>query len=298
MRKILYILPYIIILIIFSTGAALYLKAFSGEGHTYRFSIDVTRRSMDRLTKWYEKEFKNSQTEELFKQAGIKLSAFFYQSIRYSILGLWLVYMTYERFKAGVNVNMQIALWLLIFLASTTSTKLFSFKSPIYILCQLLATRNKEKCNIEIDRCLSQLKNMAISMKKKALSSDYIVRELAKPTKLIRPHLNRLLGYWYENRYSEGQEYFTGVIGTEAAKAFAGLLAKLDYLAPEKLISQIELYQSQVGEQRKTAVKKVREAQGNIVFLIALISGFIILINFFVIVAGIDTLSMLQKISF
>ncbi len=274
------------------------MKAFSVEGHTYRFSIDVTRRSMDRLTKWYEKEFKNTQTEELFKQAGIKLSAFFYQSIRYSILGLWLVYMTYERFKAGVNVNMQIALWLLFFLASTTSTKLFSFKSPIYILCQLLAIRNKEKCNIEIDRCLSQLKNMAISMKKKALSSDYIVRELAKPTKLIRPHLNRLLGYWYENRYSEGQEYFTGVIGTEAAKAFAGLLAKLDYLAPEKLISQIELYQSQVGEQRKTAVKKVREAQGNIVFLIALVSGFIILINFFVIVAGIDTLSMLQKISF
>lgn len=291
------VLPYAGIFLIFIFGAVLYKKSFSTEGG-YRFSKDVTRRSLNKLTKLYQKEFKSTQTEEIFKQAGIRMSAFLFQTIRYSILGVWLIYMTYVRLVTGAGVKLHIVLWLVLLIASRPSMKLLKYRSPFYFLCEVLTKRNKEKCNVEIDRCLSQLKNMAISMSDKALSSDYIIREISKCTKMIKPHLNRLLGYWYEGRYQDGQEYFSNIIGTEPAKSFAGLIGKLDYISPEKLISQIELYQSQMGEQRKTAVKKTKETQGNIVFLIALISGFAILINFLVVVVGIDAFSMLQKVSF
>lgn len=291
------LLPYIIIFLIFFSGAVVYKKSFSIEGG-YRFSKDVTRRSFYKLTKWYQKEFKSTQTEEIFKQAGIRMSAFLFQTIRYSILGAWLVYITYTRLVIGAEVKLHIILWLALLIISRPAMQLLKYKSPFWYFCEVLTKRNKEKSNIEIDRCLSLLKNMAISMSGKALSSDYIIREISKCTKIIKPHLNRLLAFYYEGRYQDGQEYFGDAIGTEPAKSFVALLGKLDYITPDKLISQIELYQNQMGEQRKTAVKKARETQGNIVFLIALISGFAILINFLVVVVGIDAFSMLQKVSF
>jgi len=224
--------------------------------------------------------------------------SFLYQILRYSVLIAWLAYITYLRFYNGENVSILLVTWLIILIISRPSPKLLKFKSPFLIACELISKKNKEQSNIEIDRCLSQLKNIAISISDKALSSDYIIREITKYTKVTKPHFLRLLGFWCEGRYKEGQEYFTNAIGTEEAKSLAGLLGKLDYLPLDKFISQIELYQNQVAEQRKTTVKKSRETQGNIVFLIALLSGIIILLNFLVVVVGIDAISMLQKVSF
>lgn len=295
-----YILPYTAILLIFISGAVVFFKSFSVAEGNFRFSKDVTRRRFYKLSKWYQKEFKNTQTDVILKQAGIRMSAFLYNTVRYSILSAWLMYMTYARLGLGINVNLQILTWLMIMIVTRPDLKLLNFKSPFYYLTLLLTKRVKDRSDVEIDNCFSQLKNLALSMseKGKALSSDYIIREITKYTNVIRPHLIRLSGFWADMRYDEGQNYFANAIGTEAAKSLAAILSKLDFIEPEEFISQIEVYQNRVGEQRKTAVKKVRETQGVIVFLIALISGFIILINFLVVVVGIDTFSMFEKVSF
>ncbi len=292
------ILPYIVILAMFIYGAAIYKKSFSYESASFRFSRDVTRRSLDRITKWYKKEFESEETDRVLKQAGIKLSAFSYQLIRYSLLISWLAYTTYIRLNRGLGVNIHILLWVMTLVVSRPSLKLLNFRSPFSMLCDLMNKRKREKCDVEIFRVLSQLKNMVISMSEKALSSEYLINEITKYTKTTRPYFMRMLAYWYEGRYKEGQEYFQSSIGTETAKAIAGLIGKLDYIPPEEFISQIDLYQNQVEDKRKTAVKKVREHQGNVVFVIAMLSGIAILINFLAVTVGIDTIPMLQKISF
>ncbi len=292
------ILPYIVILAIFIYGAAIYKKSFSYESAGFRFSRDVTRRSLDKITKWYKKEFESEETDRVLKQAGIKLSAFSYQLIRYSVLVLWLAYTTYIRLNRGLGVNIHILLWVITLVVSRPSLKLLNFRSPFSMLCDLMNKRKREKCDVEIFRVLSQLKNMVISMSEKALSSEYLINEITKYTKTTRPYFMRMLAYWYEGRYKEGQEYFQSSIGTETAKSIAELIGKLDYIPPEEFISQIELYQNQVEDKRKTAVKKVREHQGNVVFVIAMLSGIAILINFLAVAVGIDTIPMLQKISF
>ncbi len=292
------ILPYIVILTVFFWGATIYKKSFSYESAGFRFSRDVTRRSLDRITKWYKKEFESAETDRVLKQAGIKLSAFSYQIIRYSLLIIWLGYITYIRLYRGTGVNIHVLLWLVIFIVSRPSLKLLNFRSPFSMLCDLVNKRKREKCDVEIFRVLSQLKNMVISMSQKALSSEYLIGEITKYTKATRPYFMRMLAFWYEGRYKEGQEYFASSIGTEAASSIAGLIGKLDYIPPEQFISQIELYQNQVEDKRKTAVKNVREHQGNVVFVVAMLSGIAILINFLAVAVGIDTLPMLQKISF
>lgn len=292
------ILPYAAILLIFFSGAAIYKKSFSHESLGFRFSRDVTRRSFDRITKWYKKEFESTETDIVLKQAGIKLSAFSYQLIRHSLHTSWLAYMTYLRLHKGVGVNIHILLWFITFIITRPSLKLLSYKSPFSLVCDQMNKRKREKCDVEIYRCLSQLKNLVISMSQKALSSRYIIGEITKYTKVTKPYFIRMLAYWYEGRYEEGQEYFSGSVGTEAAKSIAGLIAKLDYIPPDQFISQIELYQNEVEEKRKTAVKKARQLQGDIVFVIAMLSGIAILINFLAIAVGIDTIPMLRNISF
>lgn len=291
------LLPYVVILLIFFSGAVIYKKSYSYE-RSYKFSEDVTRRNFNRLTQWYKKEFISIKTEEFFKQAGIKMSAFLYQFLRFALLTIALAYITYLKLYNGINVNLILAIWLIALIISRPCPKLFKYKSPFLIACEQLNKKNQMRINVEIDRCLSQLKNIAISMPNSSLSSDYIIGEITKHTKVTKPYFLRLLAFWYEGRYVEGQEYFAKVIGTEEAKSLVSLFAKLDHLALEEFISQLELYQNQVKERRKTATQKVFEAQGNIVFLIALISGIIILINFLVVVVGIDTISMLRKVSF
>jgi hypothetical protein len=291
------VFPLVGIIIIFILGAVLYKKSFSYNGG-FKFSKDVTRRRITKTTEWFRKEFTNTQADYLLKQAGIKMPAFLYQLIRYTILMLWLAYMGYESLNKGINVNSLVIFWLLVFILTMPCKKLLKFKSPFYFVIEKISKRNREKSNIEIYRCLSQLKNIAISMSNKALSADYIIREITKYTKVTKPHFQRLLGFWYEGRQKEGQEYFSNAIGTEAAKSLVSVLAKLDYISPDKFISQIELYQNKVEEDRKTAVKKSREVQGDFVFMLALAAGISICLNFLAVVVGIDALTMLQKVAF
>lgn len=294
---ILTIFPLVIILIIFIIGAVLYKKSFSYDS-SLKFSIDVTKRSLTQYTEWFRKEFTNTQADYLLKQAGIRMPAFLYQLIRYSILLSWLAYLGYERLSKGMNVNLQVVLWILMFISTMPCQKLLKIKSPFYFVVEKISKRKKEKSNVEIYRCLSQLKNIAISMSSKALSAEYIIREITKYTKTTKPHFQRLLGFWCEGRQKEGQEYFSNSIGTEVAKSLVSLLTKLDYISPNMFISQIELFQNQVEEDRKTAVNISRKAQGDLVFALALAAGFSICLNFLAVVVGIDGYDVLKQLIF
>jgi hypothetical protein len=283
-----------VIILIFISGAFLYKEAFGAETN-FRFTREVKGRS---FSSWCKKEFTNTETENLFRQAGLKIPAFLYQLIRYSLLAVWLAHISYLRLHDGKKVTVLLALWLVLLVVSKPARKLLKYKSPFLLVCEQINRRNKAKINTEIDRCLSQLKNIAKTMSGNALSSDYIIKELSKYTKVTKPYFLRLLGFWYEGRYKEGQEYFSNAIGTEEARELAGIFTKLDYLAHDEFISQLEMYQNQIRSKRKTSAQKANERQGNIIFLIALLSGIIILINFLVVVIGIDAISMLQKVSY
>ena len=288
------LIPGAVIILVFISGAFLYNEAFSVETN-FRFSRDVTGR---RFSSWYKKEFTNTETENLFRQVGLKMSASLYQLIRYALLAIWLAYISFLRLHDGKKVTVLLALWLILLVVSKPIRKLLMYKSPFLLVCEQINMRNKAKMNIEIDRCLSQLKNIAKTMSGNAMSSDYIIKELSKYTKVTKPYFLRLLGFWYEGRYKEGQEYFSNAIGTEEARELAGIFTKLDYLAHDEFISQLEMYQNQIRSKRKTNAQKANERQGNIIFLIAMLSGIIILINFLVVVIGIDAISMLQKVSY
>lgn len=252
--------------------------------------IPQYRSSKARLNKYKAaivKEFQNDETDRLVKYLGFS-SGFFYQFIRYSILIPLLGYLVYKNYFLDEDVAFPVILWISLFFISSPRRYLFKKDSPFFILVNQIQNIKKQKLNREIYRCLSQLKNIAIVKANTKLSADFIICELTKYTIHAKPIFNRMLGYWYEGRFKEATDFFEQAIGTKEAKALASLLSKLDYIKPAEFISQIELYQGEAKEERKTAVQKSRENKSNLIYGLVMAAGILIIVNLIVVTIGID----------
>lgn len=272
----------VVIFLIFFSGVLLFWKNVI---HISKHQSSKAR--LDRYKATIVGKFQNEETDKLVNYLGIS-SGFFYQFIRYCILVTLLGYITYKNYFEGHDVALPAILWMGLFFVSSPRRYLFKKDSPFFILVNKIQNIKKQKLNREIYRCLSQLKNIAIAKANTKYSADFIICELAKYTISAKPIFNRMLGYWYEGRYKESTDYFEQAIGTKEAKALAGLLAKLDYIRPAEFISQIELYQSEAKEERKTAAQKSRENKSNLVYGLVMAAGILILLNLVVITFGVD----------
>lgn len=233
------------------------------------------------------KGLQNEETDKLVNRLGI-CSGLLYQFIRYTILIVLLVYFTYKNRIMGEDIALSIVLWVVLLIISSPRRYLFNKDSPFFLLANKIQKKKMQKLNLEIYRCLSQLKNIIVAKAATRYSADNIICELARYTTHAKPVFNRMLGYWYEARYDQAIGYFSNTIGTKEAKALGSLLLKIDYLKPTELINQIELYQSEAKEERKTAAQTAKENKGNLVYCLVMIAGILVIVNLIVITIGID----------
>jgi hypothetical protein len=285
-------IAFSIIGILFLSGAAFY---WSYCNPRYGFRLTQTR--FIKLRQWFLKEFTNKETEKIVKEAGLNISGLTYQTIRYLILVFWLCCLIYLKFYGGKDAGMTVAIWIITLIASSPKRKIFNTTSPFYYLVLQLKKRGREKYNLEIFRCLSQLKNLAVAKADSSYSSDYIIKELAKYTVFIRPIFDRFLGYWYESRYEQACKYFNDSIGTEDGLALSNLLLKIDHLKPSEFVNQLELYQNEALERKRTTAQNSKETKSNLVFGVVMVTGIIILLNFLLIAIAIDALGYFKQLS-
>lgn len=288
------IIAYAIVAILFLIGAYLYWSACQSH---HRAPIKMRRDTFKRYKNYIKKEFTNPETEAIVKEAGIPISGLFYQTIRYIVLITWLGALLYSKYVTGANISMPVIGWVAVFLATSPRRKILNQTSPFAMFVESVRKKNQHKYNLEIKRCLSQLKNMAVSRSNKSYSSSYLIEELSKYTEHTKPIFNRLLAYWYESRFDEAGAYFTEVIGTEEGSALVNLFKGLDGLKPTELITQVELYQNAAKERRKTYAQTMKEGKSNFIFVIVIGTGILILLNFLVVVLGIDAIDSFRSIS-
>ena len=268
------------IFLIFISGAVLFWKS-AGRS-------TGTRSAKSKLDQ-YRAALKggNPETDHMVQVLGIR-SGTIYQIIRYAILTACLGTVAYTQYPFTSDALMPFTLWLIAFAVTSPRRTLFNKDSPFYILVKLMQKRKKQKLNIEIYRCFSQLKNIAVAKSDVSYSADFIICELAKYSNDLKPIFNRMLGYWYEGRYEDAAGYFKESVGTKEAEALASILLKIDYLKPAELVSQIELYQDSVKNDRRTAAQKEKENQSNLIYVLVMASGIIIFVNLIVVVIGVD----------
>ena len=137
---------------------------------------------------------------------------------------------------------------------------------------------------------------MAIVRKDHPVSLDYMIEELSKGSRDLRPVYQKTLSILRSGRENEASRYFTEAVASPRAGDFASILFKMDKIDPYELTSQLSVFIEIMREIRVTKAMKQAERRSLIITAFAACSALCALVNFCVVVVFLDTLSGLKYI--
>lgn len=217
--------------------------------------------------------------------AGINIPVLAYQFIRFTVLIAWLSLIVILKIKVGLpSFGLQLFLLIILLVASTPRLKIGGIKLPFLFISSFFDRLKKEAANMEIYRAISQLINLFTIKGEKILGSNYVLGEIIKNVKVTKPVYLKMLSMWNMNRQKEAADYFADVIGTKEARDLAGVFLKLDLISPRELRGQLAHYQNNIRVERTTARERINERNGNIIYILAIVSAVVVLLNFLVVV--------------
>lgn len=248
------------------------------------------------ISETYNKIKDSNELNNIFSNSGINISGFQYQVARNSIGIIVLILLTYQKlFTTNFN-KLNAILFIIIYLISSPRKTIKGYNTPFSKLTEFLAVEYRYKKDKEIYRAICQLKNLAIAKENEKLSSDYILEQLMRFTKIIKPIFGKMLSMWYENNRKEACEYFSEAIGTEGANGLSNIFMKLDDLSPIELKDQLILYQTGIKTARQTLKEKRNQRKSEIVYSIVMFSAMLVLLNFVAITLYINIIQKFQTI--
>jgi hypothetical protein len=220
-----------------------------------------------------------------FYFGGVSVPLLSYQLVRFTALGVWLILMVLLKMTKGLpNFSLQVFLLIFLAVATTPKEKIGRIKLPFLYLTNFFKKARREAANREIYRTISQLINLFTIKGENILGSGYIFSEIIKYTSVTRPVYLKMLSMWNMNMRKEAADYFAAEIGTKEARNLATLFLKLDLISPGELKGQLAHYKNNIKTERITAREKVNERNGNLIYILAIISALVVLVNFLVVV--------------
>lgn len=124
-----------------------------------------------------------------------------------------------------------------------------------------------------------------------ATSSNYIFDEIIKYTRATKPIYYQMLSLWNMDRRDEAANYFAREVGTKEAGDLASVFLKLDHLSPKELKNQLIHYQNNMRTEKITLRENINERNGNLMYVLVIISAIVVLLNFLVIVLVVEVFS-------
>jgi len=170
-------------------------------------------------------------------------------------------------------------------------------KLPFLYISDYFSKVRMEEANREIYRTISQLINLFTIKGDSILGSNYILEEIIKNAKVTKPVYLKMLSMWNMNMREEAAIYFASAIGIKEARDLSSLFLKLDLISPKELKGQLIHYQNNIKTERITARERANERNGNLIYMLAIVSAVVVLLNFLVIVLT-DVFSSYNLLSF
>ncbi len=221
----------------------------------------------------------------LFSVGTFNVSLFSYQLVRFSFLGLWLALIIVLGLSGGLSsLGLQIMLIFIFFIATIPKKKIGRIKLPFLYITSFLGKVRREEANKEIYRSISQLINLFTIKGDQILGSNYILEEVIKHAKVTKPIYLKMLSMWNMNMRREAADYFAQAIGTREAGDLARIFLKLDLISPVELKGQLIHYRNNIKTEKITARQRTNERNGNLIYILAIVSAVVVLINFLVVV--------------
>jgi len=222
---------------------------------------------------------------EVLSLGGLNIPVLSYQAVRFGVLGIWLIEAVLLKITKGLpSFGMQLFLIVILLVVTTPKSKMGRIKLPFSYVNYFFKKRGREAANREIYRTISQLINLFTIKGENILGSNYILEEIIKFSKVTRPVYLKMLSMWNMNMREEAADYFATAIGTKGARDLATIFLKLDLISPRELKGQLIHYQNNIKTEAITARERVNERNGNLIYILAIVSAVVVLLNFLVVV--------------
>lgn len=140
------------------------------------------------------------------------------------------------------------------------------------------------------------LKNMALADREHSFSADYIYERLMEHARRLKPVYARMLNLYRGGHDKEAFQYFAGQCGSRTGRNFAAVLSKIDRIAPDELVEQMEVFLEIMGQQRITAEMKRVQRNSLITTSLAAISVFVMVLDFAVVIVFMHTLTLMENV--
>lgn len=259
--------------------------------------IAIRKKPMELVHDFMIKDIDVTEINKMFRQTGIRITIYQYQLLRYILCLGSLVLNVGSAVAKGHQINYSTPIFLIIvFFLSAPEMKIFGFKSPFKYVLDALIEYNKQAKNIELYRAICQLKNLAITKADRPPGSAFILEQLKKFTKKIRPVMNQMQSMWSLGQKDEACEFFAKAIGTPEAESFASILRKIDVLNPIEMKQQMVMFQEVIRRKRETERIKNNEIKSYFIYVVVVICFTSIFVNFLVVSVFINLLNDLQTL--
>ena len=222
---------------------------------------------------------------EVLSFGGVNIPVLGYQAIQFTALGIWFIGAVLLKITKGLpSFNLQLFLLIILLVVTTPKSKMGRIKLPFSYVSSFFKKAKMQAANREIYRTISQLINLFTIKGENILGSNYILGEIIKTVTVTKPVYLRLLSMWNMNMQEEAADYFADAIGTKEARDLATLFLKLDLISPRQLKGQLTHYQNNIRAERITAREKADERNGNLIYILAIVSAVAVLLNFLAVV--------------
>ena len=140
------------------------------------------------------------------------------------------------------------------------------------------------------------LKNMALADRGHSFSADYIYERLMEHAGKLKPVYSRMLNLYRAGKDQEAFQYFSEQCGSRTGRNFSMVLSKIDRISPDELVEQMEVFLEIMGQQRVTAEMKRVQRNSLITTMLAVISVFVMVLDFAAVIVFMHTLTLMENI--
>ena len=281
---------YLLILLLIIEGVFLMKESFLGG----RKNIVRHQMSLKRGAKRIITDLKDSGTDEIFVNAGIKLSVKKYMAIRNLALLLLFCMAALSLLSGDLRGGSRLVLILAAgFLLSYPKSMVRGKKTPFKMVLDVMYKNRQDRKDEELFSVVSQMKNVILAHNASAVSSDYLFTKLLRFTNISKPIFLKTQNLIIMGRKDEAGKFFSEAYGTKFGKDFSRIIPKLDELHPKEFLDQLILFQNNMRELYQT--KKENRQNRNMLIMTALstLELTIFMLNFMYLVF-VDTLQYMK----
>ncbi len=267
------------ILICLALAGSFFLRAgIFGEHRRNRFSVKSLK------NKFFGNQFETKEQQLLQK----------YKLFRYIFFLFLFIVLLANGLERGDIANTSLLFLAIGYLLSSPKSSFLGITLPYQRLVNFFMTRQREAMNIEIVRAMSQLKNLAIMKKDDPPGVMFVLNQLQKSTRVLRPIFEKMVALYSQGRKNDACRYFEEAVGTLEARNFAAVLKKLDDLKPDDFVEQIVYFQESIRRERETKKMQINETRTNFIFTGVFTSALVVMTNFIVVVFYIETVESMK----